>query len=123
MAKQEKNKGGRPTVMTDEVVAKLEYGFMRGLNDTEACCYAGISRQAFYDYIQRNPEFADRKEELKSHPSTKAKLNITEAIESGNEELSRWWLERKNKQEFSTKQEIAADVNEKVTISIELSDD
>lgn len=116
-------KVGRPTVMTDELVSKLEYGFMRGLNDTEACCYAGISRETLYSYIKKNPAFADRKEELKSHPSTKAKLNITEAIANGDTDLAKWWLERKNKQEFSTKQEIDAKVDEKVTISIELSDD
>lgn len=117
------NKMGRPTVMTDEVVAKLEYGFMRGLNDTEACCYAGISRSAYYDYVKEHEDFIDKKKEWQSRPSTTAKLNIVEAIESGDTDLAKWWLERRNKDEFSLKQEIAADVNEKVTISIELSDD
>lgn len=111
MAKQEKNKGGRPTVMTDEVVSKLEYGFMRGMNDTEACVYAGISRQTLYEYIQKNPEFADRKEDLKKKPSTQAKLNITEAIEAGDTDLAKWWLERRNKDEFSLKQEVEANVS------------
>lgn len=117
------NKGGRPTVMTEEVVSKLEYGFMKGLNITECCHYADISRPTFYEYIEKHPEFSDRIEELKSNPSTKAKLNIVEAIESGDTDLAKWWLERRNKDEFSLKQEIAAEVNEKVTISIELSDD
>ena len=123
MAKQEKNSVGRPTVMTEDVVQKLEYGFMKGLNDTEACVYAGISRQALYDYCNRNPSFADRKEELKKKPSTKAKLNIVEAIEAGDTDLSKWYLERRNKDEFSLKQEIDANVKDKVTISIELSED
>ena len=117
------NKGGRPTVMTDEVVAKLEYGFMKGLNVTECCHYADISRSAFYDYIEIHPEFTDRMEELKSNPSTRAKLNVVEAIEKGDTDLSKWWLERKNKEEFSTKQEIAADVQNNVTINIELVDE
>ena len=37
--------------------------------------------------------------------------------------MSKWYLERKAKDEFSTKQEIAADVDTSVTISIELSDE
>ena len=114
---------GRPTVMTDEVVAKLEYGFMKGLNDTECCGYAGISRAAYYDYVAKNPEFLDKKEELKSRPSTKAKLNIVEAIENGDTDLAKWWLERKSKDEFSTRTDIHADVEQDVTITIELSDD
>ena len=114
---------GRPTVMTDEVVSKMEYGFMKGLNVTECCHYADISRTAFYDYLEKNPEFADRIEELRSNPSTRAKLNVVEAIENGDTDLSKWWLERKNKEEFSTKQEVAADVNEKVNITVRLVDD
>lgn len=117
------NKGGRPTVMTAEVVSKLEYGFMKGLNITECCHYADISRPAFYDYLEKNPEFSNRIEELRSYTSAKAKLNITEAIEEGDRDLSKWWLERRNKDEFSTKQEIAADVQNDVTICIELVDE
>ena len=123
MPKQKKSNAGRPTVVTPEIVAKLEYGFMRGMNDTEACLYADISRSAFYDYIQKNPEFGDRKEELKKYPAVKAKLNITEAIEQGDEDLSKWYLERRNKDEFSLKQEIKADVQEELTINIELVDE
>ena len=76
------NKGGRPTVMTEEIVGKLEYGFMKGLNVTECCHYADISRSAFYDYVALHPEFSDRMDELRSNPSTKAKLNVVEAIEN-----------------------------------------
>lgn len=114
---------GRPTVMTEAVVSKLEYGFMKGLNITECCHYANISRPAFYDYLEKNPDFSNRIEELRTNPSTKAKLNVVEAIENGDTDLSKWWLERKNRDEFSVKQEIAADVKEKVTISIELVDE
>ena len=60
---------------------------------------------------------------MKRKPSTTAKLNIVEAIENGDTDLSKWYLERRNKDEFSLKQEISADVKESVTISIELSDD
>ena len=119
----EETKMGRPTVMTDAVVSKLEYGFMKGLNVTECCHYADISRNCFYEYLEKNPDFKDRIEELKSNPSTRAKLNVVEAIENGDTDMSKWWLERKNRDEFSVKQEIAADVKEKVNITIELSDD
>lgn len=114
---------GRPTVMTDEVVSKMEYGFMKGLNVTECCLYAEISRNCFYEYLEKNPDFKDRIEELKSSPSTKAKLNVVEAIENGDTDLSKWWLERRNKDEFSTKQEVSADVKGDIEISIELVDE
>ena len=111
-------KVGRPTVMTEETIQKLEYAFMRGLTDLEACLYANISKSTLYNYCEENPEFMDRKEELKHHPTAKARLNVTEAIENGNEDLSKWWLERKAKDEFSTKQEVKADVDADVSITI-----
>ena len=104
-------------------MAKLEYGFMKGLNVTECCHYADISRNAFYDYLEKHPDFKDRMEELRSRPSTKAKLNVVEAIEKGDTDLSKWWLERRNKDEFSTKQEVDADVKSDMTITVELVDE
>ena len=119
----EKNKVGRPTVMTPETVSKLEYGFMKGLTDAECCLYAGICKQALYDYCAKNPEFTDRKEQLKKQPSVRAKINVVESIENGDIDMSRWYLERKNKDEFSLKQEIKADIQDTVTINVELVDE
>lgn len=116
-------KVGRPTVMTEEVLQKLEYAFMRGLSDVEACLYANIATSTLYNYCNDNPYFMERKEELKKYPTAQAKLNVTEAIENGDTDISKWYLERRAKDEFSTKQEIAADVNSDVTINIELTDD
>jgi hypothetical protein len=116
-------KVGRPTVMTEETIQKLEYAFMRGLTDLEACLYANISKSTLYNYCEENPEFMERKEELKQHPTAKARLNVTEAIENGNEDLSKWWLERKAKSEFSTKQEVSAEVDNKIEIKIDLIDE
>lgn len=102
-----KNKVGRPTVMTQEMVNKLEYGFLKGLTDDQCCLFAGISKQTLYDYCHAHPEFFDRKELLKQNPSMKAKINIAEGIESGDPDLSKWYLERKNKDEFSLKQDVS----------------
>jgi hypothetical protein len=104
------NKVGRPTVMTEEVLRKLEYAFFKGLNDVEACLYADIGTTTLYDYCKDNPEFAERKEELKKHPAAQAKINVAEAIENKDTDISKWYLERKAKDEFSTKQTIDGDI-------------
>lgn len=100
-----KNKGGRPTVMTNEVVAKLEQAFSLGCSDIEACLFAGISKQTLYDYQKIHPEFADRKEELKEKLVLKARTVIATALNNNDETTAKWYLERKRKDEFSTKQE------------------
>ena len=116
-------KVGRPTVMTEETLRKLEHAFINGLSDREACLYADIGTTTLYEYCNDNPDFSERKEMLKEQVKMKAKFNISEAINNNDADMSKWYLERKARDEFSTKQEISADVNEKVTINIELSDD
>ncbi|WP_024407935.1 hypothetical protein [Streptococcus suis] len=103
-----KNKSGRPTKMTQGTVKKLEEAFLRGLSDEEACLYANISKPTLYDYCKKNPQFTDRKELLKQRIKTRAKLNISKAIEDGDIDLSKWYLERKD-DEFKTKTKLEHD--------------
>lgn len=107
------NKVGRPTVMTEDVINKLIYAFARGLSDREACLYADIACQTLYDYCTKNPEFAEQKEMLKEQPKMQAKLNVSEAINNKDADISKWYLERKAKDEFSTKQTIDGELKVK----------
>lgn len=104
---KKKHAGGRPTVMTEETVRKLEYGFAKGLTDHECCDFADIAPSTLYAYCKENPDFTDKKELLKQRPKITAKLNIAEELENGDVDLSKWYLERKAKDEFSTKQDVA----------------
>ena len=52
---------GRPRKITEEVVGKLEYGFLMGLSDGEACVYADIAVSTLYDYCKKHKEFSERK--------------------------------------------------------------
>lgn len=101
-----KHAGGRPTKMTETVIKKLELAFLKGLSDREACQFADITMQTLYNYCNKHPEYFERKELLKERPKIQAKLNVAEGIENGDIELSKWYLERKAKDEFSTKQEV-----------------
>lgn len=96
---------GRPTVMTPEVIAKLEQAFANAFTDEQACIFASISKDSLYDYIKKNHSFGDRKEELKKRVDIKAKTQVIEAIKNGDMPTAKWWLERKCKDEFSLKTE------------------
>lgn len=106
------NPVGRPSVITEEVVRKLEESFSIGAPDNEACFLAGISRTALYEYCQANPEFADRKEQLKELTKFQARKNVSGAIKAeslniglAKPEMSQWYLARKAKSEFSERTE------------------
>ena len=51
-----------------------------------------------------NPEFIDRKEQLKENPVYKARKSVVDALEA-NPELALKYLERKRKEEFSPRSE------------------
>lgn len=98
---------GRPTVINNEVIAKLESAFSKGHTVLEACLIADISKDAYYNYCKDNPELKERVELLREQPAMHARRNLADSIESGDLGNSRWYLERKNKAEFST----SADIN------------
>lgn len=94
---------GRPTVMTDEVIRKLEEVFALGGTDLEACLFADISKSTLYDYQVANPAFVERKEKLKEQPILKARQTVVKSLD--NSQSAQWYLERKRKVEFSPRVE------------------
>lgn len=114
-----KNKVGRPTVMTQEVVDKLEQAFSMGCSDLEACIFADISKHSLYNYQKENPKFKDRKEQLKENPALLARTTIYNNI-SSDPDVAKWYLERKKKDEFSLKTESAnTNINNNSIVYIE----
>lgn len=104
-----KNKGGRPTVMTPDKLAKLQEAFLNSATDEEACLVAGISTSSLYDYQNEHPEFLEEKKLLKQDTNYKSRTNIVKAIREGNLQQSNWWIERKKKREFSLRHELTGE--------------
>jgi hypothetical protein len=96
-----KSKAGRPTVMTPEVLRKLEEAFSKDLSDREACLYAGIGERTLYDYQDNNPDFSQRKALLKSSVSMHAKLKLAESISDGNVGDAKWYLEKRQGDDYA----------------------
>lgn len=85
---------GRPTVMTDAVVQKLEEAFALGCTDAEACVYAGICRRTLGYYCEENPDFLHRKEDLKTTPVLKARKVVVDALAEKDVNTARWLIEK-----------------------------
>lgn len=96
---------GRPTIMTPDVVNKLEEAFLLGCTDLEACLFADISKQTLYNYQEAHPEFIDRKEKLKENPILLARRSVIKDMQEDGD-LALKYLERKKKDEFSMKQDL-----------------
>ena len=100
------NPYGRPTVMTDDVLEKLKQGFLFGCTDEQACAFADISPATLYNYQKENPEYLEQKNTWKQNPILKAKATVYGKLNEAD--TAKWYLERKAKDEFSTRQETVA---------------
>lgn len=96
---------GRPTVMTPETLEKLKNGFLMGFSDSEACLYAEINPATLYNYQKENPEYIEYKEQLKENPKMIAKTTVYNRL-SRDVDTSKWYLERKSKNEFAQRSEL-----------------
>lgn len=97
-------KAGRKTVVDDEVLLKLEQAFLMGCDDEEACQFSNISPSTLYKYQRENPEFSQEKDLWKLNPILKATATVYKSL--GQPEMARWFLERRKKDKFSTRQEL-----------------
>lgn len=99
------NPVGRPSVMNQETLLKLNEAFALGCSDEEACYVAGIGKTALYKYQQDHPEFTEHKAALKERPVYLARQSVINGFEK-NAELALKYLERKKKDEFSLRTDI-----------------
>ena len=102
----------RPTVMTPQVIAKLEEAFAWGCTDAEACLWADIATPTLYLYQEKHPEFIERKSHLKQTPILKARKSVVSSL-AADPKLALSFLERKKKDEFSLRTETDVTTNGK----------
>lgn len=108
--------------MTPETLAKLEQAFSLGCSDLEACIFADIHPTVLYRFQEKNPEFRERKEMLKQKLVLKARTVVAEALKNKDENTAKWYLERKARDEFAAKQEVAVGNLESSPFKIEIVD-
>jgi hypothetical protein len=86
----------RPTVMTDEVLSKLQHAFTMGCTDTEACMYAGCSQSALYRYEEKNEEYREQKVVWKSNPFMLARMLLVDALIAKDVSTAHKLIDRKD---------------------------
>lgn len=95
-------RSGRPSAVTQSVVLKLEMAFAFDCTVEEACLYAAISRNTYYEFTKRYPDFQDRIAALRNAPILITRMCILRAAEH-DADLALKYLERKLPMEFSTR--------------------
>lgn len=116
---KKQGKVGKPTVMTQETLTKLQYAFEIGASDREACLFAEISTQTLYNYQEKHPEYVEQKEQWKDKPLFIARQAVIKGIQNGDADIALKYLERKKKDEFAPKAQIDFGISKEIDEKLE----
>lgn len=98
---QKQQKTGRPTVLTEDAVRKLEAALCAGYSVNAACYFSGISKSVFYEHKALDKDFSEKIRLAEEFSTYKARLVVVNAINEGNIKAAMWYLERKARLEFA----------------------
>lgn len=88
-------KNGRPTKYNEESVKKLLDVFKLGGSVEEATSYAGVSRQAYYEWLERHPSLVTEVEQAKMYPIIVARNIVVESMQRNRDiSTAKWYLEK-----------------------------
>ena len=119
--------------LTIDLINKASKYISEGHYTNVICQYLGIAETTFYSYVNQGKEDIEADKDtiyakfLKSVKEAEAMAemrhlqNILKTAQEGTWQASAWYLERKHKNRWSTKQEIEHTGNQ--TIRVEITDD
>ena len=114
----------RPKGINEHAWREIISAWENGLSDREASFRASrdsgiyITEAQLKEIVAENPEISGLRDFLRSDIVSNAKLNIAESIREGSVATSKWYLERKASEEFSSKASVAFE-GAMVTVTME----
>lgn len=103
-------KGQKKQKKTPTTLAKLYEAAALDATVEEMCYFANISKDTYYRWIKEDKELSDEIDRLRESLVFKARTTVQAEIHKP--ETAKWYLERKRKGEFSTREEKVHDVGE-----------
>lgn len=80
---------------------KLEYDLKK------ACNLAGAPYATVHNWVKKDNALLIKIQSWQNTVITKSRKNLSKAINKGDTELSKWWLERRDKDNFSSRKEVS----------------
>ena len=105
--------GFKPKKVKDEVWRAVISAWENGLTDREAAFRASkytdtpLTADDIRAWKKENPQISELCEMLKDDIKATAKTNVKKFLDAGDDKMSRWYLEHKCPEEFSTKSAVA----------------
>ena len=94
---------GRPTKKTEERLKQIDHFSRLGLSNESIAILAGINKDTFYDWINKDKEFSDRVK--KGKETGKAHL-LNKILQDESWQSKAWMLERQYPDEFGRRDRV-----------------
>ena len=112
---------GRPTKYKPETVEKILEALRGGNTRRASCAVADVSQDSLALWLRIYPEFAEAVEKAEGKAEAKMVSIIRDASET-TWQAAAWWLERKHKQEWSSRVEQTGADGSPVKVIVEYAD-
>lgn len=86
----------------EQIIKSLKPYLVLGYDLKNACIFAQVTYATVWEWVNKDPALLIQIQAWQSSVNAKARENIAKSIQSGSEQDSKWWLERREK-EFSAK--------------------
>ena len=96
-----KKGAGRPPIDHEAYLAKIRPFLQLGYSMHKACLYADVPYRQLHEYANEHEDFRNKVERERTTPNLIARRNLVNAINKGDLEVSKDWLERLEAEEFS----------------------
>ena len=107
----------------DKVIEALKPYYKLGYSSTKACQYAGIPQPTVTEWLKNDPELLLKVTAWQNEVNATARKNIAKKVQEGDDETSKWWVERKERDEMSTRTNVdMTSKDEKVSAGIFVGD-
>lgn len=124
-----KGRKHKPAKLDEHIIARVEDALSLGCTQSEACILANITPKTLIEFKKENPVWAEREKFLMDTQVRKAKGVISDALDNGDVNTAKWYLEKKCREEFGNQIKInntvtikQAVVNWQKTINAEFSE-
>lgn len=90
-----KSNAGAPSLYSEPLVRQLEDVLKVGGTVSQACAYAGITRDTYYRWLNNKDEFSDRMSKASAFLTVTSKQLVNRAIVQDDDlQTAKWWLEK-----------------------------
>lgn len=98
----------------EEILKALKQYFTLGYNRHKSCMFIGFDSSTLYKWEEKDHSLSKKIDGWINSVNAKARENIAKEIKQGDKESSKWWLERREKKDWSQRTELEHDASDRL---------